>query len=127
MKLLGTIKQVCDARTIWKEGSPIVYYPIIFATEESEFFGNMFASEDVLKRRGIQNGAVGHMEIIFQVTERKLKEGGTYPSQIIKFRDFRLANAGIFNDNAPAASGSTSSPSQSEEAPGSIKEEDLVF
>ena len=106
MKILGTIRQVCDSRTFFSNGNPIVVYPIIFDAGSDEFVGDMFASEETLKRRGIKNGAIGNMEIEFKVREAKRLTGDSYPVQSVKFRDFRLANAGIFNDNAPAASGS---------------------
>ena len=105
MKVLGQIRLVCDARTIMYNGNPIVKYPIIFDAGESEFVGDMYASQETLTRRGVKPGAVGHMEIEFRVREAKRSTGDTYPVQSVRFRDFRLANAGIFNDNAPAASG----------------------
>lgn len=105
MKVLGQIRLVCDARTIMYNGNPIVKYPIIFDAGESEFVGDMYASQETLTRRGVKPGAVGHMEIEFRVREAKRATGDTYPIQSVRFKDFRLANAGIFNDNAPAASG----------------------
>ena len=114
MKVLGTIRQVCDSRTFFSNGNPIVVYPIIFDAGSDEFVGDMFASEETLKRRGVKNGAIGNMEIEFKVREAKRSTGDSYPVQSVKFRDFRLANAGIFNDNAPAASGGDANVSKEE-------------
>lgn len=96
MKILGTIRTVCDPRTWWNNGTPVVIYPIIFDGEGGEFVGDMFASEETLKRRGIKNGAIGNMEIEFRVREAKRSTGDSYPAQVVRFKDFRLANAGIF-------------------------------
>ncbi len=105
MKILGQIKLVCDARTILYNGSTIVKYPIIFEFGSESIVGEMYASAETLTRRGVQNGAIGTMEIEFDVREAKKSNGDSYPAQRIKFKDFRLANAGIFSDNAQAASG----------------------
>lgn len=117
MKILGTIRTVCDARTILYNGSTIVKYPIIFDFGSESIVGEMYASAETLKRRGVQNGAIGNMEIEFDVREAKKSNGDSYPAQRIKFKDFRLANAGIFNDNAPAASGSDEPAADPEPAP----------
>jgi len=131
MKVLGKIRTVCDARTWMYNGSPIVSYPIIFDGEGGEFVGDMYASEETLKRRGIKESAIGTMEIEFKVREAKRSNGDTYPAQQVRFKDFRLANAGIFNDNAPAASGGDASVSTKEqklEQPVTADEDgDLVF
>lgn len=105
MKILGTIKHICDPRTWMSNSGAVTYYPMIFSGEGGEFYGEMRTSKEWLDKRGIKVGAIGHMEIEFRVGEFKRSTGDTYPVQRVTMKNFTLANSGVFTDNVPAASG----------------------
>lgn len=100
MRILGTIKHICDPR-VWNNS--VSFYPMIFSGEGGEFYGEMCISKEYMEKRGIRVGAIGHMDIEFKVGEYKRSDGNSYPVQRISLKNFTLANAGVFTDNVPAA------------------------
>lgn len=135
MKVLGKIKQVCDARTWMNGANPITIYPVIFEAGENVFVGDMFKSADGLKRRGIAAGAIGEMDIQFSVRDGKRSSGESYTVQQVRFKDFYLANAGVFNGHVDELSESpaqaaapveTQQPAQAAQ-PAEVKKDDMPF
>lgn len=103
MRILGKIKHISDAR-VWMGGNgPVIIYTIIFEAGDNTFVGDMFKSQEQLRRRGITIGAIGEMDINFKIKINTKSTGDTYAVQQVRFADFYLANAGVFADNADAA------------------------
>lgn len=100
LRILGTITHIGDAQSRGNWAS--VYYPMMFKGEGNEFYGEMRTSKEYMEKRGIKVGAIGHMDIAFNVYQYE-RNGDTNAIQRVTFKQFTLANAGVFTDNVPAA------------------------
>lgn len=111
LRILGTITHIGDAQSRGNWAS--VYYPMMFKGEGNEFYGEMRISKEWMEKRGIKVGAIGHMDIAFSVYQYE-RNGNTNAIQRVTFKQFTLANAGVFTDNVPAAT--EAAPEQPAEA-----------
>ena len=118
LRILGTITHIGDAQSRGNWAS--VYYPMMFNGEGNEFYGEMRTSKEYMEKRGIKVGAIGHMDISFNVYQYE-RNGDTNAIQRVTFKQFTLANAGVFTDNVPAATEAPKTTETTQAAPAAVQ------
>lgn len=130
MKILATIESVEITRKVQHaDGSWGNVYGITLASGDDRILAERFTSDEGLKRAGIVAGAVGNVQLDFNVNRGTSRAGNPYCIQNIRLVRFDLSNRNLNNGTAAPATDKTQEvnltelPPQPAQAPEQVKAE----